>query len=345
MLELQSIGKKFGSFAMADVSLRINDGEYFALLGPSGVGKTVLIEIIAGLVRPDHGRVFWDDTDITSTAPEARHFAVVYQDYALFPHLTVAKNITFGLRATGAGADLIKNRLGDLADMLGITDLLGRYPGKLSGGQQQRVALARALAVQPRLLLLDEPLAALDTNIRHKLRRELKRINKTLNIPVLHVTHDPQEAMILADSIAVMLDNTIVQVACPEELFRRPSDHKVARFLGLKNLLPVDNVNANLCRVCDRNIHVSSADDSISHIWIKPEEIILSKNAFASSARNQFKCRVTGWDHQDSLLAVRVASGPLNLTALITHDSFGDLDVKTGSELFATFKSSAVHCF
>jgi len=345
MLELQSISKQLGSLAISDVSLKINDGEYFVLLGPSGVGKSVLMEIIAGLIQPDDGRIFWNDRDIAFLPPQTRGFAVVYQDYALFPHLTVEQNIAYGLHAAGARADRIKSRSRRLAEMLYIQELLNHRPGNLSGGQQQRVALARALAVEPKLLLLDEPLSALDTNTRSRLRKELKRINQTLNIPVLHVTHDPEEAMILGDQICIMLDSSVRQVAPPEKLFRKPSDADVAKFLGMRNVLPICKVNGNVCQVCGVQVHVGSADSSISHIWIKPEEIILSKKSFDSSARNQFRCRVVELDHHDCLLAVTVASGELRLTALITYASFKELAIEVGTEAYATFKSSAVHCF
>ena len=164
MLELHSISKNLGSFAMADISIKINNGEYFVLLGPSGVGKSVLVDIVAGLIKPDDGRIFWDNKDITLEPPEARGFAVAYQDYALFPHLTIRQNITYGLRATGCSSGKIASRLQMLTEMLNIHELLSRRPTNLSGGEQQRVALARALAIEPKLLLLDEPLSALDTN-------------------------------------------------------------------------------------------------------------------------------------------------------------------------------------
>jgi len=215
MLELRGITKRLGSFELSDISLQIGNGEYFIILGPSGVGKTVLIEIIAGLILPDAGSITWNGADITSANPESRGFAVVYQDYALFPHLTVEHNIAYALRTAKASSRRIKDRILYLSDMLGINDLLKRRPSTLSGGQQQRVALARALAAEPKLLLLDEPLAALDTNIRLRLQKELKRINIETGIPVMHVTHDPQEAMSLADRICIMLENRIKQIATP----------------------------------------------------------------------------------------------------------------------------------
>ncbi len=345
MLELQSVSKRLGSLEISDISLSVGDGEYFVLLGPSGVGKTVLLEIIAGLMRPSSGRILWDGTDITSQPPQRRAFAVVYQDYALFPHLTVAGNIAYGLRAAGIGSGRAKDKVHSLTAMFGIAELVERRPATLSAGQQQRVALARALAGEPRLLLLDEPLSALDTNIRLRLRKELKRINRELNTSILHVTHDPEEAMALGDRICVMLNHRVRQTGPPEELFRRPSDPEVAGFLGMRNILPVAEVKEQMCLVCGRQIHANSADSSISHIWIRPEEILLSRKPFDSSARNQFKCTVVEWDHRDSLLEVHVASEEFNLTALITYTSFEQLGIEVGAEVYATFKSSTVHCF
>ena len=345
MLELQSISKRLGSFAISDISINIEDGEYFILLGPSGVGKSVLVEIIAGLIKPDKGRILWNGRDITSLQPQSRGFAVVYQDYALFPHLTVRQNIAYGLKAARIPSKEITNRIDTLAETLHISQLLTRRPATLSGGEQQRVALARALAVEPRLLLLDEPLSALDTNIRLKLQNELKRINRELNISVLHVTHNPQEAMKLGDRICVMLDNKIRKIAEPTQLFRKPSDAKVAGFLAMSNVFAVTDAKDGCCSIFGHNIYASSVNDSTSHIWIKPEEILLSKEPFDSSARNQFKAQVTDLDHRDTLLAVHLTSGKLTLTALITYASFKKLGIEIGSELYATFKSSAVHCF
>jgi molybdopterin-binding protein len=345
MLELQSISKHLGAFAMSDVSMKIDDGEYFVLLGPSGVGKSVLIDIVAGLLKPDNGQILWNRKDITLTEPQRRGFAVVYQDYTLFPHLTVRQNITFGLRATGCNPTKIKDRLNILVEMLQIQKLLSRRPATLSGGEQQRIALARALIIEPKLLLLDEPLSALDINTRQRLRKELKRINKELNISVLHVTHDPEEAMVLADQICVMLDSKIRQIAPPAELFRKPSDPEVAAFLGIRNVLTVTKAQEGICSICEKNIYVLSANASTSHIWIKPEEILLSTSPFDSSARNQLKCQVIEIDLLDSLLAVHVVSGKLPLTALITYASGSKLQVEVGTEVYATFKNSAVHCF
>jgi len=345
MLELRNIAKRLGGMDMRDVSLTLAGGDYFVLLGPSGVGKTVLIELIAGLMTPDAGQVLWNGADITAAPPEARGFAVVYQDCALFPHLSVANNIAYGLRAARAPGNVIRKRLAELADLLDITALMPRRPDTLSGGERQRVALARALAVEPKLLLLDEPLSALDTTARVRLRQELRRINTELHTPILHVTHDLEEAMALGDQVCVMLDHRVRQIAPPEDLFRRPSDHAVARFLGLWNVLPVTAVREHVCKIADQLVHVSHADDDTEHVWIKPEEVLLSRDPFDSSARNQFECRVLEWENRDAHLLVRVRCGELTLGALITYASFQHLALEKGAEVYATFKSSAVHCF
>ncbi len=345
MLELQSISKRLGLFAISDLNLRLEQGEYFVLLGPSGVGKTVLIEITAGLMAPDAGHILWEGQDITASPPEARDFAVVYQDYALFPHLKVAGNIAYGLRARGIGAREAARQVRTVAESLNIVALLNRHTNTLSGGEQQRVALARALVTRPRMLLLDEPLSAVDVGIRSRLRHELKRIHQHTAVTFLHVTHDGDDAMYLADRVGVMLGGRLRQIATPEELFRAPSDRQVAEFLGLRNIMTVDSAEQGVCRTGGVEIHAALAGKSVSNIWIKPEEILLSRQSFDSSARNQFQCRVEEWENSGRLLAVRVSTGVLRLTALVTHESFKELGIDVGTELYCTFKSSAVHCF
>jgi molybdate/tungstate transport system ATP-binding protein len=366
MLELRSVTKRLGAFEMRDVNLRIEQGEYFMLLGPSGVGKTVLIETIAGLIRPDAGRILWQGRDITDDPPETRGFAVVYQDCALFPHMTVAKNVAYG--AVGAkhsgrarslrerGSRPNASPLQTIAETMGIADLLDRYPQGLSGGEQQRVAIARALMTNPQLFLLDEPLSSLDPNTRRQFRAELKRIHSHPPFPpsarggegsvtILHVTHDLEEAMSLGDRVGVMLDGRIRQCGTPEELFRKPSSREVAEFLGMRNVFPVSYVSEGICRAGELDIHVAEATGPVSHVWIRPEEVVLSKERFESSARNQFEGQVIDWEHSGMLLAVRVSCRGLVVAALITYASFKELAIEPGAELYVTFKSSSVHPF
>ncbi|MBI5239047.1 MAG: ATP-binding cassette domain-containing protein, partial [Elusimicrobia bacterium] len=338
-------GKRLGGFALEDLSLQVRSGEYFVLLGPSGVGKTVLLETIAGLIRPDSGRILWDGEDITASPPERRRFAVVYQDYDLVPHMDVERNIGYGLAAAGAGRTETAARVRETARLLGIEPLLGRRIGALSGGEQQRVALARALVIRPRLLLLDEPLCALDTSRRAQLRAELKRIQRGSGAAFLHVTHDQEEAMALGQRIGVMLGRRIRVTGTPAEIFHRPSDPETARFLDMRNVLDARCRREGLCLCSGVEVHAAGAGPGTEHIWIRPEEILVSARPFDSSARNQFRCRVVDWSPRGALLELRLAAGELELAALITFASFERLDLAPGREVFATFKSSAVYCF
>ena len=193
--------------------------------------------------------------------------------------------------------------------------------------------------------MLDEPLSALDLNTRLHLRNELKRINRELNIAILHITHDPDEAIALGDRIGVMIDNKIQQVATPTELYHEPSDPAIARFLGKRNILPVTKIRPNIFLAFDQEVYVVEAQDSTSYIWIKPEEILLSVNPFSSSARNQFQCRVIGINTYQTFLGVQILAGRMKLDVLITRSAFKELGIRIGADLYATFKSSAIHCF
>jgi molybdate/tungstate transport system ATP-binding protein len=231
VLELRGVGKRLGDFHLSDLDLSIKQGEYFVLMGPSGVGKTVLLEIIAGLLPPDRGQVLWQGADITSLPPEDRRFAMAYQDHALFPHMNVRDNIAYGPRAMGVPAAEVAQKVAEMAALLGIEPLLTRGVGPLSGGEKQRVALARALVIEPRLLLLDEPLSSLDAGARRHLMRELGRIQREAAVPFLHVTHDPEVALTLGHTVAVMLDQEIVQVGPPQEVRQAPASAAVAALL------------------------------------------------------------------------------------------------------------------
>ena len=304
MLELRSISKRLGSFALTELSAEIQRGEYFVLVGPSGVGKTVLLEIIAGLIPVDGGQVLWCGGGITHVTPERRHFALVYQDYALFEHLSVARNIAYGLAARGVRRTHAVARVHVLAERLGIESLLGRRVESLSGGEQQRVALARALVTEPQILLLDEPLAALDANRRLSLRAELKQLQSERGATFIHVTHDLEEAMSLGDRVGVMLNQRLHQVGTPLGLFRNPSDYEVACFLGMRNVLAVTQANVGRCRACGVEIDVASAVESVRYSLDQARGNPALQAALRFQRRNQFLCSVTGYDPHGSLLAV-----------------------------------------
>jgi ABC-type Fe3+/spermidine/putrescine transport system ATPase subunit len=233
MIEVQHLGCGFGDFALDDVSLRIGKGEYCVLLGPSGCGKSVLLQTIAGFFPPTVGRILVDGRDVTAQAPEQRNIGLVFQQAALFPHLSVRGNIEYGLRARRVPGVEARRTVDELIDRLGLGAVLPRPVATLSGGEAQRVAIARALAVRPVLLLLDEPLSALDHNARLELQAELARLHKELGLTTLHVTHSRDEAAALGDSLAVMLGGRIVQTGTLAELREKPRCPFVARFLGL----------------------------------------------------------------------------------------------------------------
>ncbi|MCX7750214.1 MAG: ABC transporter ATP-binding protein [Candidatus Bipolaricaulota bacterium] len=235
MLELAGLWKRFGDVtAVADFSLAVGRGELLALLGPSGCGKTTVLRIVAGLESPDAGRVLLEGQDVTAWPPEKRGIGLVFQNYALFPHLSVAGNVAYGLRTGGDR----RGRVRELLELVGLSGYERRRPHQLSAGQQQRVALARALAREPRVLLLDEPLSALDAALRKELRGELRRLLKKLGMTAIYVTHDQEEALALADRVGVMREGRLEGVDTPEGLYRRPRTPFVASFLGRANLWP-----------------------------------------------------------------------------------------------------------
>jgi len=246
---LAGIVKRHGTFtALHGIDLDIAPGEFFVLLGPSGSGKTTTLRILAGLEPHDEGRVLQDGVDVTERAPGERDVAMVFQSYALYPHMTVHENIAFPLRMVGTTATEIENSVRDAAAKVHIEHLLDRRPGQLSGGQQQRCALARAIVRKPRLFLLDEPLSNLDAKLRVETRVELRKLQRALNVTTVYVTHDQEEAMTLADRIAVFMEGRIAQVGRPADIYSRPASVVVAGFIGSPpmNLLPAEVLGSAL---------------------------------------------------------------------------------------------------
>ncbi len=237
-LVVEDIVKRYGRVVAVDrISFRVMDGEIMSLLGPSGCGKTTTLRIIAGLTRQDKGRVLLGDKDITDLPPEKREMGMVFQNYALWPHMTVYDNVAFPLRARGVDEEEVRRRVREALEMVKLYDMKDRYPHQLSGGQQQRVALARALAVQPRVLLLDEPLSNLDAKLREEMRFELRELQKRLRITAVYVTHDQAEALALSDRLAVMNAGKIMQLGTPREIYEEPANIFVADFIGKINFI------------------------------------------------------------------------------------------------------------
>jgi ABC-type Fe3+/spermidine/putrescine transport system ATPase subunit len=239
-VRMENVGKRYGEhWAVQDVSISIRPGEFYTLLGPSGCGKTTLLRLLAGFITPDTGRIIVDDEAIDPVPPWKRNLGMVFQHYALWPHLSVFENVAFGLRERGASGAALTTRVAAALDQVGLAGFETRRPSQLSGGQQQRVALARTLIVKPRLLLLDEPLSNLDAVLRSQMRLELARLHRDVGITTIYVTHDQAEALALSTRIAVLSHGRIVQEGKPEEIYWRPRNRFVAEFVGAANLVAV----------------------------------------------------------------------------------------------------------
>lgn len=277
-LQVRQLSKKFGDFeALKDIDLDVDEGEFVCFLGPSGCGKTTLLRAIAGLDMQTSGRIRQNGSDITYLPPTARDYGIVFQSYALFPNLTIRKNISFGLECVGASTETIKERVDELLTLVGLPDQGHKYPAQLSGGQQQRVALARALAVSPGLLLLDEPLSALDAKIRLRLRHEIKELQRRLGVTTIMVTHDQEEALAMADRVVVMNNGTIEQTGSPLEVYRHPTSMFVADFIGETNRYPVRVENERTVWIKDQRIRCLPHEfppDTNAIAVMRPNDII-----------------------------------------------------------------------
>ena len=286
-LKIENIWKAFGNFlALKDVSLDIKEGEFVCFLGPSGCGKTTLLRAIAGLDLQTKGQVAQGGKDISNLPPSERDYGIVFQSYALFPNLTIEQNIAFGLENAGRSKPEISNRVVELLRLVGLTEQAKKYPAQLSGGQQQRIALARAIATSPGLLLLDEPLSALDAKVRVHLRHEIKTLQQKLGITTVMVTHDQEEALSMADRIVVMHDGNILQVGSPKDVYNGPSSPFVAGFLGETSSF---NGKVRTCSdgtqeiVVDKDMIVKPSpthflnEGDTAFVSIRPERIQLSK--------------------------------------------------------------------
>jgi spermidine/putrescine transport system ATP-binding protein len=300
MIRLERISKRFGeALAVDDVSIEIARGEFFSMLGPSGCGKTTTLRMIAGFEEPSTGRVLLDGDDVTLVSPRHRNVNMVFQDYALFPHMSVGENVGFGLKLKRVGRAEVRERIEEMLAVVRLEDLGERRPAELSGGQRQRVALARALVNRPAALLLDEPLGALDLKLRREMQLELKRIQKTTETTFVYVTHDPEEALTMSDRIAVMDGGRVQQLADPKTLYERPETSFVADFIGTSNALAlsVDRRDGELAimepgpglRVV---VATPTAVGETVQISIRPEKISMLAGRAPGNGDNG--CRVCG---------------------------------------------------
>jgi len=350
MIEIRGLTVELGDFAISDFDLEVEDGGYFVVLGPTGVGKTVLLETIAGLRRPQSGRIVLGGRDVTLLPPEQRGFGFVYQDYALFPHMDVRENIAFGLRMKKVPRADRKRKADEAAETLGIRNLLNRSPMTLSGGEQQRVAIARAIVTAPRAFLLDEPLGALDPKTAKDLQVELKRVHAALGTTVIHVTHNFEEAIALGDRVGVMLGGRIAQAGPPTEVFGRPASLDVARFLGVHNILRGTVVKeSDGCYFSVGRILLPDAEEHAGrecHLAIPPEDVILSHERFESSARNRIRATISDLVLRQAHVEVHLNIGHgKDIVALITKRSLKEMGLAEGVEVWATFKTAAVRLY
>jgi putative spermidine/putrescine transport system ATP-binding protein len=275
-LELRELSKTFGQVTAVDrIELAVETGELVALLGPSGCGKTTTLRMIAGFVVPTRGAILVQGRDITDQPPHRRDMGMVFQNYALFPHMTVYRNIAFGMHARGAPKSEIPARVAEALELVGLATMVERYPRQLSGGQQQRVAVARILALKPKLLLFDEPLSNLDAKLRVQMRHEIRRLQKEVGITALFVTHDQEEAMTIADRIAVLNEGRIEQLGTPAEIYDRPRSRFVADFIGTSNFLDGQLVNGRFRTRSGIDLPIPSAAEprDARVLSIRPERI------------------------------------------------------------------------
>ena len=324
-LELTDIQKRFGEVAaVADFNLKAERGEFVSFLGPSGCGKTTTLRMIAGFEQPTGGTIVLDGVDITNRPPNKRNVGMVFQSYALFPNMTVADNIGFGLNVRKRPSAEVKKRVGELLELINLPDKGGRFPYQLSGGQQQRIALARALAFEPSVLLLDEPLSALDAKIRVALRLEIRQIQRRLGITTVYVTHDQEEALSLSDRVVVMSEGRMEQVGTPFEIYNFPTTPFVASFVGTLNILPASVVDAGRgeLTVVGQQVRIAkrfdgSAGKAVS-IALRPEMVSLGTGG---EGMNNVSGRVTDVSFLGSIVRIRVA---LAEGAVVSLDEFNE---------------------
>jgi molybdopterin-binding protein len=342
LIRIEDLTVDLGEFILKDINLKIERGEYFVVLGPTGVGKSVLLETIAGLYQPKKGMIKIKGSDVTRAEPRMRKISIVYQDYMLFPHLTVKENIEFGLKEKSPDLDKI-------LEFLNIRRILHRKTDTLSGGESQRVALARALVTKPAVLLLDEPLAALDINTREKIMRELRQINEEMGITVIHITHEHSEAIVLADRIAVMNGGKILQVGTPEQVFRKPNSEFIANFVGVENLFKGESVidpDTGIANIDVNGINIVSTSGKSGNVFvsIRPEDILVSIEKIETSARNLYRGEIREIIDRGAIVKIVVDVG-IPFVVVITKRSFEDMGLSECMSVYITFKVLAVHAF
>ena len=348
-LSIRNVSKSFGEFtALSDISLDIEEGEFVCFLGPSGCGKTTLLRAVAGLDLQTEGEIYQAGENISWLSPDQRDFGIVFQSYALFPNLSVADNIAYGLKNRKNSRSKISARVDELLEMIGLPDSGAKYPSQLSGGQQQRVALARAIATSPGLLLLDEPLSALDALVRVHLRSEIKELQRKLGVTTIMVTHDQEEALAMADKIVVMNHGVIEQIGTPEQIYSQPKTAFVASFIGQMNFLSSRMLDDGKVQVggqlldCQRETGFRSDNDM--QLAIRPEDIRVRYNG---DATNTMPADVRHIEFLGSFVRSELdVDGIMEpVIAEFSMNDVRDLQITKGSRLMLDLPSSRIHLF
>lgn len=344
MLKLKNINKKLGNFALSDINIEIPEGEYFVLLGRSGSGKTQLLELIAGLNLPDSGEIWINNRNVTKKKIQERQVGLVFQDYAIFPNMTVFGNIAYSLHARRLKRKEISQKISRIAEEMNITGILDRFTNNLSGGELQRVALARTLINSPRLLLLDEPMASIDASLKDDIRRTLRQLNRN-GLTIIHVTHDYREAVSLATSIGVIHNGHIIQEGLPEVVFSKPVNKFVARYAGIRNFFRVKFCaqNGRWKAQCDNNLIFAIKGNSFPAeglIILKSDDIKISDSIPDPGSDNCFKGVVREINPSEYGMEIMVDAGEIFYVDLPVND-FKSMQIRESSGVWITFPEEA----
>ena len=348
MLQLDAVSKRYKDFSIRNVSINVKSGDYYVLLGSSGAGKSLILEIIAGLIKPDSGKIYLNNEDISRKKIQNRKIGLLFQDYAIFPHLSVEKNIAYALKNKGLSKEKRHRKIQQLGDTVQVMHLLHRKPMTLSGGELQRVAIARTLAMKPDLLLLDEPFSSLDVILKNDLQQILKKLNDS-GLTIVHVTHNYEEALALGKHVGVMYGGEIIQEGEVEEVFQSPRNQFVANFTGLNNFFKAnlqkqENSRSGIATISE-NIKISVLNKTSAQgngfIVIRNNDVLIQLEKPASSAQNNFKGTVISCTPARFGIELVVDIG-IQLTALITREAVESLQLKKQTSVWLSFKASAV---